>query len=1356
MIKRLICLGLSLIMVFSMTANIFAAGPEIPEGWEYWRRNQLAEAIVWLEENPLREVLDEAYKVGDISQQSITNVQSVIDIGSFLSSGMNFISGSLSLVNGTVNFLRLIGVLKTPGSDTTQDIYKTVLDIRERVDEINNKVNTINETLADQFALTQYNFNISQYGTYQLAWSNFFTQGGSAPTMDALFAEYQSQMNVELLAYAKQWQRSCDFGIRALYNGDPEPLLLYSSENMDGAGNELPLVPGASDESVLKDVPYNCAVENYITLPGAYVNVPNIKLNADNCIDELYNAILDGVRRAVSDKELIVSRDGFYKDYESKSAKDREALCVKIADDLINSLSYDVSHSVANSSRSGVNGTFASRVKSAYEVYCNTMTGGINITSPMTAAFQCLSLTHGFEGEIRSDYSQVTAYLLALTAQYFSFTSLVTSLDDSMESSKKATVHSGYAKTMEAIGGYYDQYLTGNNNYCYPLKCAVEYHDVTFKADHTLYFYSRDTRHIDDKHHQDMGNWSLLDDTVSYPAETDEKYDQAVAENEELLKGKMLTTRDMALLYYYYIKQAEAINSSGDFLDYLRANDALLLTNADDTTDAHSTQLITSNYTVKDLKFDEGVTLTAHVEDDLAIANNEKVCEKILIYKENENVLMNKKAYNDGYDDWTGYERQRDKIVGDLFDVSGVSTGVTGANNNVASRILTDHVYTARYYSHPQYEWGGYKDGTVIKARGEEYEYFDICFAENYAFTDGDFHSGVDQLKDNQFGPITSTIEKHMGALVQVPAGNLTIGANVEKVDKGTVKSTHVEKLTITSSKTEFAPDAFDGFGSVSSRILLKTPADMKVQALANKWNGGYFGNTVITLASGNSSKQTKQYVAAYGEATEDIKCMFKAENNMYFAGWDRVSVEIGVSTLTAKWADHIHEPEYFSKEPTCTEEGYTTYAVCKTCEAQLSRPVVLPVTGHNYSLSGINGKNIGKCSRCGEELTFTVGEFGAFRVAVSGSPIGDAVKYASGVLTVMNDAIVVIRNKSVNTPTTDVITVADGVSANITLDGVNIKSSGTAPAFGIADDSNGQVTVTLSDGSVNKLISEKCAGLQKNGEKGTLTINGTGALTAIGGNDNGAGIGSSNGKIAANITISSGNIYAEATDGLSAGIGASWAPFLGMKTLNKAIITVKGGNVTAKTNCPAEAGIYADKGIGGSAIGGSSGTLTVKGGCVTAYPTIGVTNMFTLSLYHICIYTTASVYTEEAPILNRIMSEKNQDVSCHEIDVGVDVFDSERNRAVTKITRDDYVLPFVNHMEVGTNGNLIPKDHIYLYGMAGDLNVKIERNASVLSSIFGGGNLWLIIGGGVVVLAGVTAAVIAAKRKKESDAKAQ
>ena len=143
-----------------------------------------------------------------------------------------------------------------------------------------------------------------------------------------------------------------------------------------------------------------------------------------------------------------------------------------------------------------------------------------------------------------------------------------------------------------------------------------------------------------------------------------------------------------------------------------------------------------------------------------------------------------------------------------------------------------------------------------------------------------------------------------------------------------------------------------------------------------------------------------------------------------------------------------------------------------------------------------------------------------------------------TGVLTVLSGKEITISNTDKSNSTTDTIVVEKDLSANITLDGVNIDVSGTesACAFKIADDSEGNVTITLADGSENTLTSgSNCAGLQKNGENGTLEIKGTtGTLTATGGT-NGAGIGGGNGSEGSGIIINGGSVKAVAGTGANA-----------------------------------------------------------------------------------------------------------------------------------------------------------------------------------------------------------------------------
>ena len=237
----------------------------------------------------------------------------------------------------------------------------------------------------------------------------------------------------------------------------------------------------------------------------------------------------------------------------------------------------------------------------------------------------------------------------------------------------------------------------------------------------------------------------------------------------------------------------------------------------------------------------------------------------------------------------------------------------------------------------------------------------------------------------------------------------------------------------------------------------------------------------------------------------------------------------------------------------------------------------------------------------------------GAFEV--TGGTKDTDYSYANGLLTIRTDTALTIKNADPDTATTDRIYVEDGVSANVTLAGVNIKvgSADTTAPFQIADDSTGDVTITLADNTKNQLRTvlvsydkPQCAALQKNGEYsdtlGKLTIRcehtgeghicteSCGSLTAEAqiGIDNGGGIGSANNKTTANIYIKGGNISASSNNG--AGIGG------GYSTAESPLshIYISGGCVDAYS-------LNSGAGIGGGCVGSSISDIYISGGCVKA-----------------------------------------------------------------------------------------------------------------------------------------------------------
>ncbi len=158
-------------------------------------------------------------------------------------------------------------------------------------------------------------------------------------------------------------------------------------------------------------------------------------------------------------------------------------------------------------------------------------------------------------------------------------------------------------------------------------------------------------------------------------------------------------------------------------------------------------------------------------------------------------------------------------------------------------------------------------------------------------------------------------------------------------------------------------------------------------------------------------------------------------------------------------------------------------------------------------------------------------------------------------VLTVLSDKGITIKNTNTRTVCKNAIFVADGVPANITLAGVNIKrNDNSCSAIGIASNSKSNVRLILADGAVNIIETNKdYAALSKNsdsddcgeltitcqhsGENGHVCSGSCGSLYAITSADS-AAIGGDYSKSVHNITIAGGSIYASSCRGAAIGGG--------------------------------------------------------------------------------------------------------------------------------------------------------------------------------------------------------------------------
>lgn len=205
--------------------------------------------------------------------------------------------------------------------------------------------------------------------------------------------------------------------------------------------------------------------------------------------------------------------------------------------------------------------------------------------------------------------------------------------------------------------------------------------------------------------------------------------------------------------------------------------------------------------------------------------------------------------------------------------------------------------------------------------------------------------------------------------------------------------------------------------------------------------------------------------------------------------------------------------------------------------------------------------------------------------ITVEANDSGRYVTQENGVTNHKETTDTVIKQTgSGSTTNTITIDAAAGTTAEVTIQDVNINTSGKGTA-GISTSGDGDVTIEL-EGTNSVTSDANHAGVEKN-NTGSLTIrdeDADGSLTANGG-DHAAGIGGAMGEDGDNITISGAKVTANGGE-QGAGIGGGHRNNGENITISGADVTANGGNYGA--------------GIGGGD-GGSGSNITIEDSTVTA-----------------------------------------------------------------------------------------------------------------------------------------------------------
>ena len=440
----------------------------------------------------------------------------------------------------------------------------------------------------------------------------------------------------------------------------------------------------------------------------------------------------------------------------------------------------------------------------------------------------------------------------------------------------------------------------------------------------------------------------------------------------------------------------------------------------------------------------------------------------------------------------------------------------------------------------------------------------------------------------------------------------LPVTVNVTREgDKATTRATYTDNGNGTGTL---------GFSTGDKLLVKGMDNGLKQFAGILTWqSGGTFSGTITTentsyTGTADDLFKNAMFISAYLlPAGYDSKGFIKVSGSGYQMGttYDytkafALTKAEAVEQLSKENADSYSSGTGFALAPLGFILNFTITGLTPSTEVAVAFTKGTTTTSGNVTTDGsgnatfaisTNSANIGTCTLTvgGNNIALPSTSLKAgkvYNIARSAAPGSNTIDLST--VTVATTA----QNGDVLTGTlgTNVqISIADG--ATVILNNVNINGSGTWKSSDYAGlTCLGDATIILSGTNTVRGFSGYYPGLQAGPAGKTLTIKGTGSLTALYANVNypgGSGIGAARLVACGNIVIEGGNITAT---GGYAGIGGAYGYSGEEGTCGD--ITILGGTVTA-TALSYGAGIGAGRGEYGSC-----GNITISGGTVTAIAT--------------------------------------------------------------------------------------------------------------------------------------------------------
>ena len=418
-------------------------------------------------EDSMSEISDSIKSLGDIDPKVASSFASNFEA---VMKYAGYVGTTLGLINGSVAFLKLIGVMKDSTEQKLINISDQLDNINDKMTEMDGKLNNITAEMAKIEASIEFHARDQKADYLMGKWKDFVYQYMES-SLDKSMVDYQSM----ILNGVKNWCNNTTADARKTDDIDNSQIILLYKKNAAGdydlqytLDNEVPRgFPEDGKYIILKQgvMPENVGwdVEQYVTKLESYIysNIANNITNRNFSVFETQNY-------------PFLTPEGAPKYIDQGPKLEIQ----KIAQDAVSVLMYRIAAAEVNK-----DAKFSKTLAQQFTNYTNHL---LSSEEGIDAMFKTFYLTHAFESEVRSDLIDFANRMTVKSGTYGLFVMNVLGMSNSITDSEKTTVIEQINKIIKTIKSAKENGITGIDNFSYITNTKLHLTDAYFESEATL------------------------------------------------------------------------------------------------------------------------------------------------------------------------------------------------------------------------------------------------------------------------------------------------------------------------------------------------------------------------------------------------------------------------------------------------------------------------------------------------------------------------------------------------------------------------------------------------------------------------------------------------------------------------------------------------------------------------------------------------------------------------------------------------------------------------------------------------------------------------------------------------------